>query len=102
MKCFVQSVTNDLEGLGPVHVYCLVKVSVSVSPQGFRFVESVRLYVVFLPPRGPPILLQLFQSCPELYLLFGPGSLYLFSSGDGWSLSQDSYARLLSASIKEC
>jgi hypothetical protein len=35
---------------------------------------------------------------PELCSIFGCGSLHLFSSADGWSLSEDSYARLLSAS----
>jgi hypothetical protein len=28
--------------------------------------------------------------------VFGCGSLHLFQSASGWSLSQDSYARLLS------
>jgi hypothetical protein len=75
MKSVVQPVTNDLEGLGPVRVYCLVKGSVSVSPQVLRLVESVRLYVELFSPPGLQILPQLFQSCPELCLLFGSGSL---------------------------
>jgi hypothetical protein len=33
--------------------------------------------------------------------MFGYGSLHLFLLVAGWSLSKDSYARLLSASIME-
>ena len=31
--------------------------------------------------------------------MIGCGSLHLFQSGAGWRLSEDSYAKLLSASI---
>ncbi|EDL35441.1 mCG1042842 [Mus musculus] len=34
--------------------------------------------------------------------MFGSGSLHLFWPAAGWSLSEDSYARLLSVSITEC
>lgn len=64
MKTMVQFVVCDLEGLGPVQVYCLVKPSVSVNPKGLRLVESVELYVEFLSPPGPPILPPTLQKMP--------------------------------------
>lgn len=45
-----------------------------------------------LPPNS-------FTRFPKLCLMFGRGSLHLFLSVAGWSLSKDSYARFLSASI---
>ena len=36
---------------------------------------------------------------PETCPMIGSGSLHLFQSGAGWRLSEDSYAKLLSASI---
>jgi hypothetical protein len=50
-------------------------------------------------PQSPPP--HSSTSLPKLCLLFGYGSLHLFPSAAGWSLSGDSYARLLSASRTE-
>ena len=53
----------------------------------------------------PSISLTLFfnssKSLSELSLKFGCGYLHLFQSAAGWSLTEDSYARLPSASITE-
>jgi hypothetical protein len=38
---------------------------------------------------------------PEFHLMLGCGSLPLFPLTAGWSLSEDSYARILSARITE-
>jgi hypothetical protein len=65
-----------------------------------KLVDSIGLLVESLTPPGPPIPPpSLSQDPPEFHLRFGCGSLHLFWSAAGWSLSKDSYARLLSASI---
>jgi hypothetical protein len=43
-------------GLGPDCISCLVRGSVSESPQGTKLVESIGLPVEFLTTSGPPIL----------------------------------------------
>jgi len=89
-------------GLGLVHACSLVGGSVSVSPHRSRLVDSLGLLVVSLIPLGslnssPDSSTEL----PELCLMFSCGSLHLFPTADGQSLSGDSYARLLSVSIAE-
>jgi hypothetical protein len=50
----------------------------------------------------PQFFPQLFRETPELHLKFGCESFSAFVPlAAGWSLSEDSYARLLSASITE-
>jgi len=89
-------------GLGSACVCFLVGGSVSGSPQGLRLVDSVDLLVESLSSLGPSILPPppTLPQDPLICLMFGCGSLHLFWSAYGWSLSEDSYARLLSASIK--
>jgi hypothetical protein len=74
--------------------------SVSLSPYGPRMVDPVSV----LDPSGsysssshPPFL----QDSPKLHLMFGCGSLHLFPSVAGWSLSDDNWARHQSMSIAE-
>ena len=50
-------------------------------------------------PVVPQSLHQLFYKTPELHLIFGYRLLHLFTLAAQWSLSEDSYARLLSVSI---
>ena len=89
--------------LGPDYVYSLVGGSVSESPQESKLVDSVGLPPMeFLSPLGHLILtsnspIRLPKLCP----IFGCGSLCLFQSAGRWSLSEDSYARFLSANIIE-
>jgi hypothetical protein len=89
------------EVLGPAHAHSLFSGSVSGSPQVSRLVESVGLSVISLTSSGPSILPQLFHKTPKLHLMFGCRSLHVFPLATGWSLSEDSYAGLLSASIIE-
>ena len=81
------------------HICPLVGGSVSGSPQGSRLVDcwsSCRVPIAswFLNPY-PNSSIRL----PELGLMLGCGSLHLFQSVAEWSISEDSYAMLLSASI---
>ena len=76
----------------------LVGGSVSGSPQGSRLVDSVGLPVEFISLKFSQSFPQLI---PELHPMFSYGSLHLFQSAVGWNFSEDSYARLLSASITE-
>ena len=69
-----------------------------------QLIDSVGLLLESLFPPGPsilsPTLPHVFPS--SVYsLVFGCGSLHLFWSAAGWSLSEDNYARLLPASITE-
>ena len=60
--------------------------SVSENPQRSWLVDSVGLSV---------------ESLSKLHLMFDCGSLHLFPLAVEWSLTEDSYARLLCASIIE-
>jgi hypothetical protein len=85
-------------GLGPASICYLVGGSVSkrlVVFVGF-LVESLSIPSGFLNP-----LPNSSTRLPELLLMFGCGSLHLVQSAAGWILSEDSYARFLSASIAE-
>lgn len=84
------------EELGPVHAQYCIGDSVSESLQDSRLVDSVGLLMESLSPPFPSILPH---CCPTELCLFGCGSLYLFWSAVGWSLSEDSYAKLQSAII---
>ena len=89
-------------GVGPAHVCSLVGVSVSGSPQRSRLVDSVGLLVESRSSSGPSIIPPTPpQDSSELHLILGCGSPNLFPSAVGWSLSEDSFARLLSANITE-
>jgi len=71
-------------------------------PHGHRLVDYVGLLVVSLTTLAPSVLPPpLQQDSPQFYLMFDCGSLHQFPAVAGWSLSDDSYARLLSASIAE-
>jgi hypothetical protein len=88
-----------MRGQGQTYACSLVGGSVSGSPQGSKLVGSVGLPVESLSSSGPSVLPQSLPQDSELYLMFGCGSLNLFLLAIEWSLSEDSYARLLSASI---
>ena len=82
--------------------YSLVGGSDSGSPQGSRLIDSVGLLVESLsffwslnPSPNSSIRL------PELHLMLGCGSLHLFPLAAGWSLLENSYAKLLCVSIIE-
>ena len=88
-------------GLGPVHGHSLVFGSVSESPQKSRLVNSVSVSTETLSFSSLVMLLPTFADLLELHLMFGCGSLHLFPLTAGWSLSEDSYARILSTRITE-
>ena len=69
--------------------------------QGSRLVHSVDLLVVSYPDRGCNLSSHSSIRVPKLHLSFGCGYLYLFESVVGWSLTEDSHAKLLSESITE-
>ena len=74
--------------------------SVSVSPHGPKLVDSVGLPMEFLSLLGPLALpTTLLQDSPSFIQCLALG-LHLFLLAR-WSLSEDSYDRLLSASITE-
>ena len=75
-------------GLGPICAHSVVGDSVSGSPQVSRLFNSVDLPVESISCLVPQS--QLFCK-----------TLHLFPLAAGWSLSEDSYARFLSASITE-
>jgi hypothetical protein len=83
--------------LGPAHVCSLVGGAVSESPQWSRLVDTQFVFC------GVPISTGVLDPSPrnsirvpELHPMFGCGSLHLFQSAAGWSVSEDSNARLLS------
>jgi hypothetical protein len=78
-------------GLGPAHAHSLVGGSVSGNPQGNRLVDFVGLPVEFLSSSSFSILPSLSQD----------SKLHLFPLAAGWNFSEDSYARVLSASRAE-
>ena len=87
------------EGLCPAIVCSFIGASLSGSPQESRLVGSIGLLQSLsgslnTSPNSSARLL-------ELCLMFGCESLHLFQSAAGWSLSEDSYARLLFVSITE-
>jgi hypothetical protein len=89
-------------GSGRAYAYCFIGSSVSGSTQGYRFIDSVVLPVECLPSLGPSFLfLNSSTSFPELPLMFSCVSLHFLSFAAGQILSEDSYARLFSASITE-
>jgi hypothetical protein len=75
--------------LVPACAHSLVSDSISVSPQESKLVDSINLPVESFS--GPSII-----PTPELCLVFGCESLHLFPLFFGWSLSEDSYAILIS------
>jgi len=92
-----QSILCKLLGLSLVYVCSLVGCSIYGNSQKCRSVG---------PPVGFPSPSQ--YSIPnssirilKLHSMFGYKYLVLFQSAAGWSLSEDSYARLLSANIIE-
>ena len=89
-------------GWGLGLVCSLVGGSVSGNPQGSELVDSVGLLVEPLSLLGSSILPPNSSTrLPEPGPMFGCGSLHLFQSAAGWSLSEDSYARLLCVSKTE-
>ena len=91
-----------LLGLGLDHAHSLVDGSISGSSQGSRLVDSVGFPVESLSSQVPQSSPNSSTRLPKLHLMFGFGSQHLSQSAVGWSLSEDSYARLLSASIIVC
>jgi hypothetical protein len=90
--------------LGPAHVCFFIGSSVSRSPQGYRLVDSVGLLVESLSPPGPSVLspsLPHDHPKPPDPQKFERESLHHLPLAAGWSFSEDSYTRLLSASITE-
>ena len=87
--------------LDPGLLCSLVGSSGSGSRKGSRLVDFVDLYVEYISTAGPSILPQILPHDPELDLIFGCESLHLFQSAAGWSFLEDSYVKLLSASIAE-
>ena len=89
------------KSLVPAHVHSFICGSVSGSPQESGFVISVHLLVVSLSSPVPLILpLNSSTGLHEFHRMFSCGSLYLFPLATGWSLSEDSCAKLMFASIK--
>jgi hypothetical protein len=88
-------------GVGPAYVYSLVGGSVSGSPQGSRFVDSVGLPAESLFPQVLQSFPQLFHKISQAQYNVCLGFLHLFQSTAGWSFSEDSYVRFLSANITE-
>lgn len=74
--------------------------SVSENPHGSRLVDSVGLPMESLSLQVLQFFLYSSTRLPTLCLLFGCGCLHLFGSAAGWSLSEHSCARFLSASMK--
>jgi hypothetical protein len=72
----------------------------SESPQGSKLVDSVFLWS-FYPLQGLEYFHTSYVRVPELCILFVYGSLTLIWSAADWELSEDSYARLPSASMTE-
>jgi hypothetical protein len=77
------------EYLGQSHACCLVGGSDSVSPYEHRLVGSFN-------PSFPS-----YTGLPKLHFMLGWRSLHLFPSVAGWCLSDEGYARLLSASTAD-
>jgi hypothetical protein len=71
------------------------------APKSPGLVDSVGLPVEFLSSSDPSVLLPTSTKLPEFCLMFCCESLHLFPSATGKSLSEDNYARLLSANITE-
>ena len=87
-------------GLGPPCVCSLAGGSLSENLLVYRLVDSLDLLIDFLFLCRPSILSpNSSKRFPEPCPMIGCGSLHLFQSGAGWRLSEDSYAKLLSASI---
>lgn len=88
--------------LGPVHAPSFLSASISESLQGSRIIDSVGLPLetlvlyaaLSLSPNSTTRL-------PKLHLVFGYGSFHLFYSAAEFSLSADSYDKLLTASITD-
>jgi hypothetical protein len=78
-------------------VCSLVGGSIFGRPHGSRLVDSIGLPVESLSPQV--LIIQSFLQL--LSLMFSCGSLHLFLLVAGWSISEDNYARILSASITE-
>jgi hypothetical protein len=90
---------TKLQGiLGPVSICSLVGVSVTENPRLVDFV--VYLWSSNLLKGHNPSSCS-FIRVPKLNLLFGCVCLGLSETATTWSLSEDSHARLLSASIIE-
>jgi hypothetical protein len=67
-----------------------------------RLVDSVGLPVEFLSPLGPALLPPIFHRVPKLHPLFGCGCHHTHhSESPALSLTDDSHARFLSASITQ-
>jgi hypothetical protein len=82
-------------------VCSLVGGLVSESPQRSRLVDSIGLPVEFLSLRGHNPSSCSSIRVTNLHALFGCGFIHLSESAAGWNLSEDSHARLLSASTTE-
>ena len=66
-------------------------------------VDTITFPVKFLSPSEPPTPSPNSSiRVPNLHAMFGHGYLLVFQSAAEWSLSEDSYVRLLSASMTEC
>ena len=85
--------------LGPAHTHSLAGGSVFGRPQGSSLIDSCffcGISVLFRSLSSSPNSSTRF---PELDLVFDYWPLCLFPLATGWSLSENSYARYLSASI---
>ena len=74
---------------------CLLVVQTMGVAKGSKLVESFGLLVALLN-----LYLNSSTKIPKLYTMFACGSLHLFQSAAGCSLSENSFDRLLSAIIK--
>jgi hypothetical protein len=84
-------------GPGPVCAHSFVQ-----SPRAPKGPVSLILLVFLWSPSSlwvPQCFSNFSTRLPELHLMFGCGSLHLFTLAARWSLSEDSYARLLSVTI---
>lgn len=71
------------------------------SPQGSRLVVSFGYGVLILSESLNPFP-DSSTRLSQIHLLFVCGTLHLFYPAVGWRLSENSYTRMLSASITEC
>ena len=83
-------------GLNPTLICSSVDRSVSENLQGSRVADCWSSFGIFIPSKFLNSSPNSSTRFPKLGIVFGCGSLHLFQSASGWSLSEDSYARLLS------
>ena len=88
-------------GLGPTRVHSLVGGSISESTKAPGWLTLLVFLRSSYPLWGHKLLPYSSKGVPNFLPLFGRECLTLSESDTGWSLSEDSHARLHSGSITE-